>query len=178
MKKSLLTAAVMAGIVVLSIDLAQAHDFSQQSTMGCDHMREGHMGDMGPWHHGFGHGFGFFGPLLRFDGLKLTDAQKAKLKDLFDSDHMKEFKDRVDQMHALHQQLREILTAPGPVDRTKLQEVERKISDLRAECTSKRIETEIRVHDILTKEQLEEIAHRSNMSSPPSLPSHNGEAVH
>ncbi|MBO6037239.1 MAG: Spy/CpxP family protein refolding chaperone [Acetobacter sp.] len=171
MKKSLLTAAVMAGIVVFSIDLAQAHDFSPSPMGGNNRMCTG---DMGPGHHGFG----FFGPILRSDSLKLTDAQKTKLKDLFDSNHMKEFKDRIGQMRALHQQLREILTAPGPVDRTKLQEVERKISDLRAECTSKRIETEIRVHDILTKEQLEEIAHRSNMSSPPSLPSHNGEAVH
>ena len=98
MKKSLLTAAAAIGIVVMSIDLAHADSPPPSSPMGVEHKH------MWKWHHGFG-------AILPLEGLKLTDAQKAKIKEIFKSTHTKDFRERLDQMHALHKQLRAILTA-------------------------------------------------------------------
>ena len=154
MKKSLLTAAAAISIVVMSIDLAHAESPPPSSPMGVEHKH------MWKWHHGFG-------AILPLEGLKLTDAQKAKIKEIFKSAHTKDFRERLGQMHALHKQLRAILTAPGPVDQAKLKEVEQKINDLRVECDNRRIQTEVRIHDVLTKDQLEEIAHRSDVLPPP-----------
>ena len=154
MKRSLLTTVVAIGIVVMSIDLAHADSPPPSSPMGVEHKH------MWKWHHGFG-------AILPLDGLKLTDAQKAKIKEIFKSAHTKDFRERLGQMHALHKQLRAILTAPGPVDQAKLKEVEQKINDLRVECDNRRIQTEVRIHDVLTKDQLEEIAHRSDVLPPP-----------
>ena len=157
MKRSLLTTVVAIGIVVMSIDLAHADSPPPSSPVGVEHKH------MWKWHHGFG-------AILPLEGLKLTDAQKAKIKEIFKSAHTKDFRERLDQMHALHKQLRAILTAFGPVDQAKLKEVERKISDLRAECDNKRIQTEVLIHDVLTKDQLDEIAHRPDILPPPPLP--------
>ncbi|QEO16873.1 Spy/CpxP family protein refolding chaperone [Acetobacter vaccinii] len=168
MKKSFLATTLMAGLAAASISLAHAADSAAPPPPPPP---------CGPMHHGHGPG-GPGGPVLRLDGVKLTTEQKAKLKQIFTAARPENPKADMEQMHALHHQLREALTTPGPVDQAKLQDLERQISALQAQNALKRLQVEVQVHDILTKEQLKQIADRPEAPPPPPPPPPPAEAGH
>ncbi|MDE7547983.1 Spy/CpxP family protein refolding chaperone [Acetobacter fabarum] len=108
--------------------------------------------ECGGMHHGPG------GHILRLDGVKLTAEQKKKIKAVFDSNRPEDPKAGMEQAHALQEQIRTVLTTPGPVDQAKLQGLEQQISALHTQYALHKLQVEAQIHDILTSQQLKQIA--------------------
>ncbi|BAU37084.1 hypothetical protein APT_00002 [Acetobacter pasteurianus NBRC 101655] len=157
MKKVLMATALTLGMMTSAVSFAHA----QEATPAVGGPPPGGPG-CGPMHH---HGMG--GPILKLDGVKLTSAQKKKLKAIFDANKPSDPKADMEQIHSLHQQEREVLTTPGPVDQAKLQQIEQQISTMQTERATQRLQVETQVHDILTKKQLRQIADRPEPQMPP-----------
>lgn len=108
--------------------------------------------ECGGMHHGPG------GRILRLDGIKLTAEQKKKIKAVFDANRPEDPKAGMEQARALQEQIRTVLTTPGPVDQAKLQGLEQQISALHTQRALHMLQVEAQIHDILTSQQLQQIA--------------------
>lgn len=151
MKKFMMATALMVGLSAFSGPFAHAQDASHgeapKAHKGC-----------GPMHHGFG-----MGPMLRLKGIKLTADQKTKLKAIFEANKPADPKTGMEQMHDLHKQITTLLTTPGPVDQTKLQALEQQIDTMESQHTAKHLQIAVQIHDLLTPDQLKEIAAKADM---------------
>ncbi|MFT8675311.1 MAG: Spy/CpxP family protein refolding chaperone [Acetobacter sp.] len=166
MKKIMLATALVAGLSAFSGPFAHAEDAS--------HPPKGHKG-CGPMHHGFG-----MPPVLRLKGINLTADQKTKIKAIFEASKPADPKAGMQQMHDLHKQITTLLTTPGPVDQTKLQALTQQIDTIESQHTARHLQTEVQIHDVLTPDQLKEIAakadeppkhmHGCDMDAPPPPP--------
>lgn len=160
MKRALLATTLVMGLAAFSGAAARADEAA--STAGAPPPPPPQCGGM---HHGPG---GPGGPILKLDGVKLTSEQKKKIKAVFDANRPEDPKAGMEQVHALQEQIRTVLTTPGAVDQAKLQDLERQISALHTQHALHRLQVEIQVHDILTKKQLKQIAEQPE--HPPGPP--------
>lgn len=145
MKKMLLAAAVMTGLTGTVGHAALAHDAPPPPPPGegCD--------AHGPHH----------GHILSLHGITLTSAQHKKLAALMHGDHP-DFRADMQQERALHGQLRTLLSTPGTVDQASLTSVEQQLDALHQKREAQRLQFEVKVHDILTPEQLAQIKERQD----------------
>ncbi|MFE8873340.1 Spy/CpxP family protein refolding chaperone [Acetobacter persici] len=107
------------------------------------------------------------GPVLNLDGVKLTSAQKKKIKAILDANRPDPKADMA-QDHALHDQIRTLLTTPGQVDTDQLNSLTQQIGTLHAQHEAQRLQTDVQIHDVLTKKQLKQIAEKKD--EPPCPP--------
>ncbi|PYD64422.1 hypothetical protein CFR72_01095 [Gluconacetobacter entanii] len=145
MKKMLLAAAVMTGLAGTAGHAALAHDAPPPPPPG-----EG-CGGHGPHH----------GHLLSLQGITLTSAQHKKLAALMHGDHP-DFRADMQQEHAMRTQLRTLLTTPGAVDQASLTSVEQQLDALHQKRAAQRLQFEVKIHDILTPDQLAQIKDRQD----------------
>ncbi|MFW7267176.1 Spy/CpxP family protein refolding chaperone [Gluconacetobacter sp. Hr-1-5] len=136
-KKTILAVTVMAG---LSATVAHAHDMPQPPPGP----------GPGPGMHG---GWGPRGGMDVLAGLKLTPAQHKQIHAILKAarkDKRADWK----QEGALHEQIRDLLLAPGPVDRAKLTSLTQQIETLHQANIDSRLDVAVKIHDILTPAQL------------------------
>lgn len=158
MKRALLATTLVMGLAAFSGSAARADEAS--STVAPPPPPPG----CGCMHHGPGQG----GPILKLDGVKLTSAQKKKIKAVLDANKPEDPKAGMEQVHALQEQIRTVMTTPGPVDQAKLQDLEQQISALHTQHALQKLQVEAQIHDILTKKQLKQIAEQPD--HPPGPP--------
>ncbi|MBB2206133.1 Spy/CpxP family protein refolding chaperone [Gluconacetobacter takamatsuzukensis] len=132
-KKTILAVTVMAG---LSATVAQAHDMPPPPP--------------GPGMHG---GWGARGGMEVLAGLKLTPAQHKQIHAILQAAR-KDKRGDWKQEGALHEQIRDLLLTPGPVDRAKLASLTQQIEALHQAAVDSRLDVAVKIHDILTPEQL------------------------
>ncbi|GBR09282.1 Spy/CpxP family protein refolding chaperone [Acetobacter oeni] len=106
-------------------------------------------GEGGPGHFGPG-GPGRL-PLL--EGIELTKKQKDAVHQIFKKNH-DDKNDLHKQEQALHDQVASLLLAPGKVDTAQLQTLTQQEATLHAQAEAERLDIAVKVHDILTTEQL------------------------
>ncbi|MFT8366241.1 MAG: Spy/CpxP family protein refolding chaperone [Gluconobacter cerinus] len=85
-------------------------------------------------------------------GITLTEAQKAQVHKIFSQGH-EEMKARHEKLKALRDKIRTALSAEGDLDRTLLADLTKQESDLHVQEAQARLETQEKLHDILTPEQ-------------------------
>lgn len=151
MKKALLATTLVMGLAAFSGAAARADEAASTAALPPPPPPP----ECGFMHHGPG---GPGGPILKLDGIKLTPDQKKKVKAVFDANHPDNPKAGMEQVHALEQQIRTVMTTPGPVDQAKVQDLEQQISALHTQHALHRLQVEAQIHDILTPEQLKQIA--------------------
>lgn len=159
MKRALLATTLVMGLAAFSGAAARADEAA--SPVGAPPPPPPECGCM---HHGPGPG----GHILRLEGLKLTSSQKKKIKAVLDANKPEYPKAGMEQAHALQDQIRTVLTTPGPVDQAKLQDLEQQISALHTQHALHSLQVEAQIHDILTKKQLKQIAEQPD--HPPGPP--------
>ncbi|RBM06155.1 hypothetical protein NJLHNGOC_10820 [Novacetimonas cocois] len=145
MKKMLLAAAVMTGLAGTAGHAALAHDAPPPG--------EGCGGGWGGHHHGH--------HILSLRGITLTAAQHKKLAALMHGPHP-DFRADMEQEHTLRTQLRTVLSTPGTVDQASLTSIEQQLDALRQKREARHLEMEVKIHDILTPEQLAQIKDRQD----------------
>ncbi|BCK76529.1 hypothetical protein EMQ_2135 [Acetobacter aceti NBRC 14818] len=101
---------------------------------------------MGP--HGCGHG-----GLPFLEGVNLTAKQKDSVKKIFKEGH-EGMKALHKQEHDLHDQFEAIMLTPGKVDQAKLDALVTEQNALDAKENAARQATAVKVHDVLTAEQI------------------------
>ncbi|WP_086643222.1 Spy/CpxP family protein refolding chaperone [Acetobacter sp. DsW_063] len=106
--------------------------------------------EAGPGPHGPGMGGPGF-PML--EGLDLTSKQKSALHDIFKQVH-EDKKDARDQGRDIHEQITNILLTPGAVDKTQLATLQQQEEALHAKEDAARLDVAVKIHDLLTPEQL------------------------
>lgn len=156
MKKALLATALTFGMLSAAGSLARAEDAPQPPAPPPHGMH-------GMCHH--------HGPILSLDGVKLTSAQKKKVQAILDANRPDPKAD-MEQERSFHQQIRTLLTSPGPVDTTQLTALEQQITTLHSQREAARLNTQVQIHDVLTKKQLKQIADKAEeeRSCPPPPP--------
>lgn len=132
-KKTILAVTVLAG---LSATVAQAHDMPPPPP--------------GPGFHG---GWGAPHGLEILAGLKLTPAQHKQIHAILETARKGKRGDWK-QEGALHEQIRDLLLTPGPVDRAKLTSLTQQIEALHQASIDSRLDVAVKIHDLLTPEQL------------------------
>ncbi|GBQ28496.1 Spy/CpxP family protein refolding chaperone [Gluconacetobacter sacchari] len=132
-KKTILAVTVLAG---LSATVAQAHDMPPPGA--------------GP---GFHHGWGQRHGMEMLAGLKLTPAQRTQIHAILEAARKGRHGDWK-QAGALHEQIRDLLLAPGPVDRAKLTSLTQQIEAIYHADAEARLDVAVKIHDILTPAQL------------------------
>ncbi|GBQ67188.1 hypothetical protein AA103196_1620 [Ameyamaea chiangmaiensis NBRC 103196] len=108
-------------------------------------------GGMGGHGHFGPHGHMFM-PLLQ--GVDLTPAQHKQIQDIMKSAHHPD-EASWKQAESLHQQIEALLFTPGKVDEAKLQDLSRQIDALHTQEEADRLAIAIKIHDVLTPEQLQ-----------------------
>ncbi|CEF53935.1 Spy/CpxP family protein refolding chaperone [Acetobacter ghanensis] len=159
MKKALLATTLVMGLAAFSGAAARADEAS--STVGAPPPPPPECGCM---HHGPGPG----GHILKLDGIKLTSDQKKKIKAILDANRPEDPKAGMEQTRALQEQIRTVMTTPGPVDQAKLQDLEQQISAVHTQHALHKLQVEAQIHDVLTKKQLKQIAEQPD--HPPGPP--------
>ncbi|MFT8718360.1 Spy/CpxP family protein refolding chaperone [Acetobacter sp.] len=92
-------------------------------------------------------------PFPFLEGADLTAKQKDAVKAIFKEDRSSS-KDIRKQDRDLHKQIEDLLLAPGKVDQTKLSDLQKQEDDLDAKQNAARLETAVKVRNVLTAEQL------------------------
>ena len=182
MSKMILARPLMTGLVAAGVPaLAHAQDSAPAATThgtaagtaGMSDTMHGPMHDMmhgphdgphGPMHCGPG------SPFMHLDGIKLSADQKKKLHAIMEANRPADPKAAMEQMHGLHKQIRTLLTSPGPVDKAQLQELEQQLASLENQRVLKHLQIDVQIHDLLTADQLKELAARPDMPPPPPPP--------
>ncbi|GBQ04731.1 Spy/CpxP family protein refolding chaperone [Acetobacter cerevisiae] len=104
-----------------------------------------------------GHG----GGMSMLEGLDLTKQQRKKidtiLREAHDQDHADDMRD---ESSKIHQQIQDILTTPGPVDKDKIATLQQQQATLRAQAEARHLEVASRIHDVLTADQLAQVKAR------------------
>lgn len=139
-KKTILAVTVMAGLsaAAAQVHVAQAHDMPPPPPPA------------GPRMHG---GWGMRGGMEVLAGLNLTPAQHKQIHAIMQAARQGK-RDDWKQEGALHQQIRDLLLAPGPVDRAKLASLTQQIETLHRANIDRRLDVAVKIHDILTPAQL------------------------
>lgn len=151
-KKTMLAMTVLAS---LSGGAALAQDMPPGPGIGDYGMGDHGMGGPG-MHGGFeGHGMhgGMHGEMALLAGLKLTPAQHKQLHEIF-QDARHAHKGDWKQLGDLHRQIEDVLLAPGAVDKAKLTTLTQQIEGLRQAEAARRLDIAVKIHDILTPDQL------------------------
>lgn len=142
MKKMILAAAVAGSLASLSGQALAAHHHAPPPPGGCN---GGMMGGPG----GFG-GMPFLG------NVQLTAAQHKKLKAILQDSHP-DFHADMEKEHQIHRQIQDLLATPGKVDESQIVGLQQQITQLHQLHEAARLQTAIRIHDILTTDQLNQI---------------------
>ncbi|AHI26028.1 hypothetical protein H845_2098 [Komagataeibacter xylinus E25] len=138
MKKMILAATIVGGM---------AAGFSGQAVAAHHAPPPGGCGMMG--------GPGGFGmPFL--GNVQLTAAQHKKLKAILQDSHP-DFHADMDKEHQLHKQIQDLLATPGKVDESQIVGLQQQITQIHQQHEAARLQTAIRIHDILTTDQLNQI---------------------
>jgi Spy/CpxP family protein refolding chaperone len=180
MSKMFLALPLMTGLVAAGVPaLAHAQDgapaAAKQSNAagetGMSDMMRGPMHDMmhGP-HDGPHHGPMYCGPgspFMHLDGVTLSADQKKKLRAIMEANRPADPRAAMEQTYDLRKQIRTLLTTPGPVDKARLQELEQQLASLENQRVLKHLQIDVEIHDLLTPEQLKELAARPDMPPPP-----------
>ncbi len=120
----------------------------------------------GPGPEGFGHGGpggpGFGMPML--EGLDLTKKQKDAVHQVFRQSH-DGMKDLHKQEKALHDQVVALLLTPGKIDSAQLQSLTQQQAALEAKKEAGRMDVAVKIHDILTADQLTKAKERHDKIS-------------
>ena len=140
MKKMILAATIVGGMAAgFSGQAVAAHHAPPPPPGGCG-------GPGGPG----GFGMPFLG------NVQLTSAQHKKLKAILQDSHP-DFRADMDKEHKLHQQIQDLLATPGKVDESQIVGLQQQITQLHQLHEAARLQTAIRIHDILTADQLNQI---------------------
>lgn len=183
MSKMFLALPLMTGLVVAGVPaLAHAEDSasatakqdSAAATADMSGPMHGPMHDMmhGP-HDGPHHGPMYCGPgspFMHLDGVTLSADQKKKLHAIMEANRPADPKAAMEQTYNLRKQIHTLLTTPGPVDKVRLQELEQQLASLENQRVLKHLQIDVQIHDLLTPEQLKELAARPDMPPPPPPP--------
>lgn len=106
-----------------------------------------------------GHGHG--GGMSMLEGLDLTKQQRKDIDAILRTAHEQ---DRADDTRGdfekIHQQIQDILTSPGPVDKDKIATLQQQAATLRAQAEARHIDVASRIHDVLTPDQLAQVKAR------------------
>lgn len=164
-KKTILAVTVLAG---LSATVAQAHDMPPRGPGPGPGPQM--PGEWGPRH-----------GLEVLAGLKLTPAQHKQIHAILEAAR-KGKHDDWKQEGALHDQIRDLLLAPGAVDRAKLTSLTQQIESLHQADIDSRLDVAVKIHDILTPAQLADAKAREDkiralheelreLTAPPPPPS-------
>lgn len=92
-------------------------------------------------------------------GIDLTKKQKTAIHKVFEDDHAAS-KDLRKQSRALHEQEMELLMTPGKIDTAQLQSVTQQEEALNAKEHEARLNVAVKIHDILTTDQLTQLKDR------------------
>ncbi|GAN88263.1 periplasmic heavy metal sensor [Komagataeibacter intermedius] len=144
MKKMILAATIVGGM---------AAGFSGQAVAAHHHAPPpppGGCGMMG----GPGAPGGFGMPFL--GNVQLTSAQHKKLKAILQDSHP-DFRADMEKEHQLHKQIQDLLVVPGKVDEAQIVSLQQQITAIHQQHEAGRLQTAIRIHDILTTDQLNQI---------------------
>jgi len=109
-------------------------------------------------HHPFGPDAFAVIPLLH--GVNLTPDQEKQIHEIMKSAHHPD-RESWDKMKGLHQQIEALLFAPGKVDQAKLTALTQQIDAIHAQEDADHIAVAVKVHDVLTPEQLQ-LAQQNN----------------
>ncbi len=139
MKKMILTATLIGGLAGLSGQALAAHHAPPHG--GCMPGGPGGFGGMGM-------------PFLA--NVQLTSAQHKKLQAILKDEHP-DFHADMEQEHQLHKQIQELLATPGKVDQARIEGLQQQIATLHQQHEAAHLQTAIRIHDILTADQLNQI---------------------
>ncbi|GCE83208.1 hypothetical protein MSKU15_1559 [Komagataeibacter diospyri] len=142
MKKMILAATIVGGMAAGFSGQAVAAHHQAPPPGGC-----GMMG--GPGGPG-GFGMPFLG------NVQLTSAQHKKLKAILQDSHP-DFRADMDKEHQLHKQIQDLLATPGKVDESQIVGLQQQITAMHQQHEAARLQTAIRIHDILTTDQLNQI---------------------
>lgn len=154
MKKAFLATALTFGILSAAGSFARADETAAAPAAPPHGMHGMH----GMCHHHGGH-------FLSLEGIKLTSSQKKKVQAILDANRPDPKAD-MEQERSFHEQIRTLLTTPGPVDTAQLTSIEQQIATLHSQHDAKRLETEVQIHDVLTKKQLAQIAEQKPEDHP------------
>lgn len=138
MKKMILAATLVGGLAGLSGQALAAHHAPHQGP-GC-----------------FPGGPGGFNGMPFLSNVQLTNAQQKKLKAILNDSHP-DFHADMEQEHQLHKQIQDLLATPGKVDEAKITSLQQQIETLHQQHEAAHLQTAIRIHDILTADQLNQI---------------------
>ncbi|GBQ46698.1 periplasmic heavy metal sensor [Komagataeibacter sucrofermentans] len=149
MKKLILAATIVGGMATgLSGQAFAKHHHCPPPPPpggGCG-MMAGPMGGPG----GGAYGMPFLG------NVQLTSAQHKKLQAILKDSHP-DFHADMEQEHGLHKQIQALLVAPGKVDESQIVGLQQQITAIHQRHEAARLQTAIRIHDILTPDQLNQI---------------------
>ncbi|MCE2564271.1 periplasmic heavy metal sensor [Komagataeibacter sp. FNDCF1] len=140
MKKMIMAAAVAGSLASLSGQALAAHH-APPPPPGCN-------GGMG--------GPGGFGGMPFLGNVQLTSAQHKKLKAILQDSHP-DFHADMEKEHQLHRQIQDLLATPGKVDESQIVGLQQQIAQMHQLHEAARLQTAIRIHDILTTDQLNQI---------------------
>ncbi|NLI26609.1 MAG: Spy/CpxP family protein refolding chaperone [Acetobacter sp.] len=101
-----------------------------------------------------GHGGpGGMGMMPFFHGLDLTKKQKAQISEIMKEAHKNRPADHGADRD-LHDKIAELLLAPGKVDEAQLAALMKQEDDLRQQAEQDRMQIAVKIHNVLTDEQL------------------------
>lgn len=95
------------------------------------------------------------------EGLDLTKQQRKKIDAILREAHDQDRGDDMrDDASKIHQQIQDILTSPGPVDKDKIAALQQQQATLRAQAEARHLDVAARIHDVLTADQLAQVKAR------------------
>lgn len=114
-------------------------------------------GGPGAYTPGGGHGH----EMSMLEGLDLSKAQRKQIDTILsearDQDHADDMRG---EFARIHQQIQDILTSPGPVDKNRIAALQQQQATLRAQAEARHLEVASRIHDVLTPDQLAQVKAR------------------
>jgi Spy/CpxP family protein refolding chaperone len=101
-----------------------------------------------------GRGSGLYMSLpLLVKGVGLTEAQQAQVKQIVGA-HQAQFRALLGQLRSGHEQLREKIYAPGPLQAEDVAPLVQQIGQLRGQLTQEALQVALEIRAVLTPEQL------------------------
>ena len=88
--------------------------------------------------------------------VNLSKAQRKKIDAILKADHPA-FHADMDKESGLHHQIQDLLATPGKVDEAQIASLQQQIASIHQTHEAARVQTAIRIHDVLTADQLSQI---------------------
>ena len=88
--------------------------------------------------------------------VNLSKAQRKKIDAILKADHP-DFHADMDKESGLHHQIQDLLATPGKVDEAQIASLQQQIASIHQAHEAARVQTAIRIHDVLTADQLAQI---------------------